>query len=594
MATMGPTVVRLLGRPRIESAAGDGYQFRSRKSWAILAYLILAERPPTRSRLTTLLFAEADDPGRALRWSLSEIRRGLGAGGSLDGDPVVLRLGEGTVVDVDVVMRGGWAEAVELPGLGGELLDGTPVRGAAAFDTWLLSEQRRVAAASEAILHEAALGSMARGALDTALGYAVRAASMRPLDENHQALVIRLYRLTGDDDAAARQYAACVETLQRELGVAPGPVIRAAMRESLHPPDELVDDVTVEAFIEAGTAAISAGALEAGVRSLREVVRLADRAGLPDARVRARLVLAEALIHSLGGLDEEGLATLHEADRIALAADLPGASAEARAELGYVDFLRARYGRAERWLTDARTLAGDSPAVRTKALIYLGSVHSDRGDYRRAADLLEEAAGMARSVGDRRREAYARSMLGRVGLLRTDLDVAADQLDASIALAERSHWLAFLPWPQALRGEVQLARHDPAGASLILQQAYARACRLGDPCWEGMSAHGLGLVAEATGRTERAFEILSAARRRSNRPADAYVWLDCYLLDALCELGLRHGHPHSRRWVDTMQELASRTGMRALAVRSLRHGAALGNKGDAGAAALLTAEGPQT
>ena len=41
-----------------------------------------------------------------------------------------------------------------------------------------------VAAASEAILHEAALGLMARGALDRACGFAARAAAMSPLDEN--------------------------------------------------------------------------------------------------------------------------------------------------------------------------------------------------------------------------------------------------------------------------------------------------------------------------------------------------------------------------------------------------------------------------
>ena len=35
-----------------------------------------------------------------------------------------------------------------------------------------------------------------------------RAAVMSPLDENHQALLIRLYRLAGDDDAAERQFAA--------------------------------------------------------------------------------------------------------------------------------------------------------------------------------------------------------------------------------------------------------------------------------------------------------------------------------------------------------------------------------------------------
>ena len=38
-------------------------------------------------------------------------------------------------------------------------------------------------------------------------------------------------------------------------------------------------------------------------------------------------------------------------------------------------------------------------------------------------------------------------MLGRIHLLRNDLDSAAEQLDASIDLAERDHWLAILPWP---------------------------------------------------------------------------------------------------------------------------------------------------
>ncbi|HRD60507.1 MAG TPA: hypothetical protein PL137_06360, partial [Nocardioides sp.] len=71
-------VVHLLGRPQLEVDGDAGYRFRSRKSWALLAFLLLAERPATRSRLAELLFAEADDPLRALRWSLAEIRRGLG------------------------------------------------------------------------------------------------------------------------------------------------------------------------------------------------------------------------------------------------------------------------------------------------------------------------------------------------------------------------------------------------------------------------------------------------------------------------------------------------------------------------------------
>src|SRR3954452_7703025 len=77
--------IQLLGRPGLEIDGASGYRFRSRKSWAVLAFLLLSERPPTRTQLASLLFTEADDPMRALRWCLAEIRRGLGPGGVVDG-----------------------------------------------------------------------------------------------------------------------------------------------------------------------------------------------------------------------------------------------------------------------------------------------------------------------------------------------------------------------------------------------------------------------------------------------------------------------------------------------------------------------------
>src|SRR5687768_14223056 len=134
--------IHLLGRPRIEGPP-DSYKFRSRKSWALLAYLLLTERPPSRSQLSALPYDGADDPLRALRWGLGEIRRALGDDSVVGGDPVVLYLAADIVVDVDVVTRGSWPDAVRLPELGAELLDGLAVRGAAAFESWLLSEQRR-------------------------------------------------------------------------------------------------------------------------------------------------------------------------------------------------------------------------------------------------------------------------------------------------------------------------------------------------------------------------------------------------------------------------------------------------------------------
>jgi hypothetical protein len=217
-------------------------------------------------------------------------------------------------------------------------------------------------------------------------------------------------------------------------------------------------------------------------------------------------------------------------------------------------------------------------------------VESDRANYRRATSRLEQAVTLSQAAEEPRRQAYGLSMLGRVNLFRGALDVAAEQFDASIKLAERDHWLAFLPWPEALRGEVQLARADPAGAAQFLQHAFARACQLGDPCWEGISARGLALVAEAAGDTGRAFRLMSDARARCRRLADPYLWLDGYILDAQCELGGRHGHPDTRAWVETMQNLTARSGMRELTLRSLLHGAALGSEGDAAAAAVLAAE----
>jgi hypothetical protein len=137
---------------------------------------------------------------------------------------------------------------------------------------------------------------------------------------------------------------------------------------------------------------------------------------------------------------------------------------------------------------------------------------------------------------------------------------------------------------------VQLARADPAGAAELLQQAFARACQLGDPCWEGMAARGLAVVAEATGDTERAFALLADARARSGRLAEPYLWLDGYILDAQCDLGRRHDHLDTALWVKTLRKLASRSGMRELTLRSLQHGAALGHAGDAAAAAVLAEE----
>lgn len=74
-ATIGRSMslaIHLLGRPHIDAADGNTCNFRSRKSWAVLAYLILSERLSARSQLASLLVTEAGDPAASA--SLESLR----------------------------------------------------------------------------------------------------------------------------------------------------------------------------------------------------------------------------------------------------------------------------------------------------------------------------------------------------------------------------------------------------------------------------------------------------------------------------------------------------------------------------------------
>ena len=173
--------VNLLGSPSVELDGRALAPPRGSKTWALLAYLALTDVPAPRSRLAGLLFEEADDPAAALRWSLSQLRKALKGVAEVGGDPVVLTPGPNTVLDIDVVARGSWAEALRLPGLGGELLEGVSPRVGPTFDLWLSTERRRLAGQSAAVLREAAHARLAAGDAASAVDLAVRLVAAEPL-----------------------------------------------------------------------------------------------------------------------------------------------------------------------------------------------------------------------------------------------------------------------------------------------------------------------------------------------------------------------------------------------------------------------------
>lgn len=588
---MGSLSVHLLGRPRLRQ---DGVALpgpRGHKAWGLLAYLICAERPPTRDELVTLLFAEADDPAGALRWNLSALRRAL-PGAELEGDPVRVHLPSGTTTDVRTVAAGRWPEVVVVEDLERELLEGLRFDASPAFDLWLVTERRHLGALAEAALREAALARLAGGDAAAAVGLAGRLVRLNPFDETFQALLVRSLAATGDGIGAARQVARCRELLLRELGVEPSPAVAEAARVPVTSTTAAAVSgrAAAGAQLEAGEAAIAAGALDAGLQCLRRAVADAAAARATDVRARALVALGSALVHAARGRDEEAAAALHEALAVAADRELPTLAAAASRELGYVEFLRGRYEGAQAWLAQAAGHAGDDVAERGRIGSVLGSVLTDTADYPTAIATLRTALNLSEAGGDTRRVAYTRSMLGRAHLLRGDLAAAGEELDRSLDQARADGWVAFTPWPDALRAEVDLQTGRLDAAEARLDHALALGCQLNDPCWEGISARGLGLVAAARGDVAGAVDRLSDARGRCARLPDAYLWVEAYTLEALCAVAVAHELASAGTWLAQLDRIAARCGMRDLEVRALLHRAGLGDPAAHEAARIRAAD----
>ena len=186
--------------------------------------------------------------------------------------------------------------------------------------------------------------------------------------------------------------------------------------------------------------------------------------------------------------------------------------------------------------------------------------------------------------------AFTLAMLGRAHLLRDELEPAAAAFDESLARARSDNWTAFTPWPEALRGDVDLAAGATEPAVERYEHAFALACQLGDPCWEGIAARGIGCAAAARDEIDKALEWLMEARTRCVRLPDAWLWIEAYTLDALCSLAVEHELPAAPAWIEALAALAARTGMRQFAATANIYRARLGDDAALTAARLLAAE----
>ena len=203
---------------------------------------------------------------------------------------------------------------------------------------------------------------------------------------------------------------------------------------------------------------------------------------------------------------------------------------------------------ADAWLARAIKEAPD-PSWHAAALGVSGAVANDRGRTAEAIGLLTRSAVEAATLDKPRLTGWAYTFLGRTHLLREELPEARAALDQGVEAVRAAGWMTFIAYPQSLLGAVDFAEGRIEEASDAFDSAFALGCQIGDPCWEGLGARGVGLVKIANGNVAEGIRWLDDARTRCIRIPDAYLWIHGYCLDTLCDQAIAQGVAGADRWV---------------------------------------------
>ncbi|WP_349033717.1 SARP family transcriptional regulator [Pseudarthrobacter sp. SORGH_AS 212] len=584
---MAENWIRLLGPPAIESPGTTPPQPRGRKAWALLAYLALQADGTGRSRTAALLFPDAADPLGALRWNLSELRRALD-GVTVAGDPLRLDLLPPWRCDALDAMDPATGPGTDPRRFTGQLLEGLAFADSPVFDSWLADQRYRLDNVVQSLLYEAALAALASGAAGEAAELATLALERDPFHADCNAVLVKALIAAGEYRKARAHAVHCGNLYRQELGLPLPAEVRRALFDADPEPDPgtPATAATVRSYLDAGGASLWAGSVDRGLEQLRLAVSLAQHTGNSHLVAESLVTLSGALIHQAGGRGAEVADLLHRA----LQAEGPdGASRTAAAayrELGYLSVQRGVPDRAAGWLDKAMQAADGFPDEQARILAIQGMLASDTARYGAAEAALKESGKLAEAVGNRRQQAFSAALLGRVHLLRGELDLAGAVLDRALAWIAEEHWTAFEPFVAGVRGETYLAAGEMEQAAAFIDRAWVMAELAGDHCY-------MALAAGAEARLFARHGDLAAAEHwidRGLEPKPWYLWYSARLLDTAAEVAIAIRSPRAAGFVDRLGELASRSGMREFVVRGQSHRALLGDETAAEAVPWLARE----
>lgn len=526
-----PLRIRLLGRPDLER---DGARVRleGRKTWALLALVLLESPAPSRRRAVDRLFSNADDPQGALRWALSQVRKALAPEATIEERDDRLTVVGSFSVDARDVLQGVWDDHTIDDVARGELLEGVDDLDQPEFDRWLSIQRARLATARVDALRSCA-ASLVHGDALRALQLAEQALAAEPFDDALHELVVECHRARGDMDRARRYIERTEELYRRELGArAPVGLRRALERPA---PEDGVPllriDLEARALLDAARARAVAGAFDDTLRDMTmRAINGAAASGDRALEVRAIVSFLNIRTCQMSRGRAEWDPLLQRA--YMLATDLADASllCDVEIERGRLAAIEGRFGTAEaslrRGLANARDLQDDRRIAIARRL--LGTCETERCDYIAAEDDLR--AALDHPEARHPALAYLSRLLVRAERYEDAEDVASESAAATAAGA-----FVWAPLAVIQLGELRLLRGDVAGAAERFASALAIARQTGDIDWLALSLRGLAHVDWREGRRERALVTLKSALDVANTRPGCRRWCEGMVLTDLVE-----------------------------------------------------------
>jgi DNA-binding SARP family transcriptional activator len=230
--------VQLLGAVEVILDGRRLRAFHSLRLQRFLALIALRRAPQHRSRLAFELWPDSGEAQARtnLRKLLHELRRSLpDVDVFVEMQDETVRLLPSALIEVDA-WRFREAIAVGDLELAARLYSGDLLP--ACYDDWILQERANLRAEAYGALMRLLEGAAGRAEHEAAIRYAKRMIDLEPTDEAAVRMQMEAHAALGDRAAALRAYHRCVESLQRELSIAPGAAIRAAYQELRAPAND--------------------------------------------------------------------------------------------------------------------------------------------------------------------------------------------------------------------------------------------------------------------------------------------------------------------------------------------------------------------